>query len=104
MDEDAEKLYETILKAANYFLHNCKTYPIEILADEDPSYEDIARFSEQIRKILHALMDDIDPSITMQAAEYCQIMEDMANAIVQKDDASLEGLVETLEKKPFALQ
>lgn len=104
MDAKAEKLYAVILRAANYFLHNCKTYPIEILIEDDPSYEEVAGLAEGLRKILHALMDDLDPQLTQQAYDYCSLMSQMANAINTKDESALTALVTILEKKPFALQ
>ena len=104
MSLDAESLYAEILASANHFLHNCKNFPISILANENPSYEEVAQLADMTRKILHALMDDLDPQLTQQAYDYCGLMKRMAVAITNHDEHDLNEAVAILGKKPFTLQ
>lgn len=38
----ASTLYERVLQTANYFLHNCRSFPLDMLKTEDPSFKDLA--------------------------------------------------------------
>ena len=96
-------VYETILHTANRFLTHSEKYPIQFLAKEDPSYEDIANLIEGARLNIHDAMSEFDPMLAQQASEYCNLMIQMAAAIIEEDEAKLESLCEELRQKPFAM-
>lgn len=101
IDDLAKDLYDRILRTANYFLHNCTHFSIDILAAENPSYEDVARIMESLRKILWAIADEFDPMMCQQAFDYCELMSKMGLAISNKDDKLLSEYVEVLKRKPM---
>lgn len=103
MEEEAKRLYGRILEIANYFLHNCRNWEVSILAEEDPSYESIARTADKISKVLNVYADDFDPMMCQQALEYCSIMTRMSHAIRDQRQDYLDELTTLLDKKPFIL-
>lgn len=98
--ELARKLYATIIRTSNRFLHNCKHFNVEILANENPSYDEIAKVMNSVSKIVIALYDDFDPMMCQKATEYCGLMSRMGLAITNKDQKLLSELVSELERKP----
>lgn len=98
--ELARKLYEEILRTSNYFLHNCKHFSVEVLSNENPTYEEISKVMNSVAKIVIALYDDLDPNAGQNASEYCALMSKMGQAIKNNDQPLLTELVLELERKP----
>jgi hypothetical protein len=98
---DAQALYELILATANRFLRNAKMFEISILQDHNPTYEELANIMHRLAKLVYDMVDDVDPMMAHKAAEYVQIMTDMAIAITADDDVKLQSLITELDNKPF---
>lgn len=99
--EHAKELYDLVLRTANEFLHNCRHFDVEVLATDNPSYDEVARVMDQLAAIIQALSDDFDPMLGQKAIEYCGLMKKMGLAIKNKDDIKLSQLVDELERRPF---
>jgi hypothetical protein len=97
---EAQRLYEQIVRGANYFLHNCSTFSVESLANHDPSYEEIARLLDSLVKVVSVLSSDFDPMMGQKALEYCLLMKKMSTAIVQRNQPELTRLVAEMKRKP----
>lgn len=99
----ARRVYETILRTANRFLTQSRKYKVQFLATENPSYQDVANLIEGARALVHEAIDATDPMQAQQATEYCQLMTQMAAAIIEQDQAKLDRLCDELERKPFVM-
>jgi hypothetical protein len=100
-EEAARKLYMEILKTANYFLHNAKHFSVEILAEENPTYEGVAELTDYAAKLVYSLADDFDPMMGQKAFEYCLIMKKMGIAIKNKNQDELSRLADELYRRPL---
>ena len=110
MDEELRGLvdsaYENILGTANRILRNCKTFAIETLQQEDPTYEQIA---EQLRTVAHmieivhqAYPHDAEGFRTaVKAKEYAMNVANIADAIKLGDTELLRECTVELERRPF---
>jgi hypothetical protein len=98
--EDAQRLYDVILRTANKFLHNCKHLPIAFLQGETPSFTELAQVMRRIAAIIRILVDDFDPMMGQKAHEYCELMISMGVAIDSNDRLGLNRLVGELERRP----
>lgn len=98
---NVEHLYGKILETANHFLHNSKRFSVEVLAEENPTYEALANLMAKLAKVIWALADDFDPWLCQKAFDYCDLMQKMGVAINNKDQDELSKLTEILEKRPF---
>ncbi len=100
-EEHARELYYLILQTANRILRNCESFELSVLQDHNPTYSEVAEIMESVRKIIFALMDDFDPHLCQQALDYCILVKDIGDAIVESDEEKLSQNVETLKRKPF---
>ena len=96
----AHILYETVIRTSNSFLHNCKTFPMDMLKGEDPSYAQLAKMMRRVATIITLLADSFDPMMGQKAAEYCELMTKMGIAIDNSDQVDLDRLVVELQRKP----
>lgn len=101
MSVDAHSLYAKILETANLFLHKSKHFSVEILAQDDPTYEALSAMMERVSGILFILADDFDPMLCHKAVEYCGFMKQMGLAIKNQDQKKLSELADELGKRPF---
>lgn len=110
MDNDLKQLvedvYAHILQTANKTLRNCKLFSIEILQQEDPSYEQIAVQLGELSKLIGVVLDgypkDADGYHTgVKAQEYAQDIADIARAIRAGDSDLLRKYVQQLDRRPF---
>lgn len=101
MSVNAIDLYNKILETANLFLHQSKRFSVDILAEENPSYEALAEMMERLSRILFILADDFDPLICQKAVDYCGFMKQMGLAIKNHNQEELSKLADALEKRPF---
>lgn len=92
-------LYERVLHVSNRVLYQCKTFHITILAVEDPSFTKIAHQMSQVSDMIKVLSDDTDPMVAGKAAEYCDLLGQIAVAIERLDPVALGALVNELERK-----
>lgn len=97
----ARRLYDRILQTANYFLTNCTHLSVQILAEENPTYAELAEIMNTLSKFIHAIYDDFDPMMAQQAKEYCALMSGMGLAIERQDQSMLDRYVAELNRKPF---
>lgn len=100
-EEDAKALYVAILEVAREFLHNSKHFSVEVLAEENPTYEAVAELMSNTARMIWALADDFDPLISQKAYDYCELMTKMGIAISNKDQLELSKLAATLDKRFF---
>ena len=98
----AQELYFKILRVANLFLRNANQFEVSVLQGHNPSYEELAKIMGTVARMVHELVDDIDPMMAHQAIEYAYIMEKMALAINAGNQAELDDYAAQLDKKPFA--
>ena len=96
-----QELYSAVLHTANQFLTNCKLFSIEVLQQENPTYEDVAKLMQRVVAILTLVMDEIDPMVGQKAGEYVGLMTKMGVAIRNGDSDTLSKLVDELDRKPF---
>lgn len=101
MLHDAEKLYGMIKDTANHFLHNAKHFSVELLSEDNPSFEELADIMARVAKIIWALADDFDPWLCTKAFDYSDLMQKMGAAIKNKDQDELTKLTEILDKRNF---
>jgi hypothetical protein len=110
MDDDLKKLitkiYEEILQTSNKILRNCDLYTLEILQQEDPSYEVIANQLEQASTLIgivsDAHPDDAEGFRTLvKANEYTQNIKNIAGAIRLGNEDLLKEYTEELKRRPF---
>lgn len=98
----AQMLYDEVLTTANLFLHNCKTFSIEMLKMEDPSYAQVAKVMRKVVTMITFLADDFDPMMGQKAFEYCELMHKIGVAIECSDDVALKVHVAELDRRPFS--
>jgi hypothetical protein len=98
--EDAQALYDVILRTSNKFLNNCKYMPIAFLQGETPSFSELAKIMKRIAAIVALLADDFDPMMGQKAHDYCELMIAMGVAIDGGNHTALKKLVAELERKP----
>jgi hypothetical protein len=98
---ETQQLYDKVLQTANFFLHNCKRFPVAILRLEDPTYAEIAAIMKKVGAIIAVVADGFDPMMGQKAVEYCDLMAQMGVAIEQDDRLALGKLVAELDRKPF---
>lgn len=103
MEDLIEEVYAEILANANRFLTHSEKYPIQLLAKENPSYEDVTNLIDGARLNIHDAMDAFDPMLAQQASEYCLLMLKMGTAIGAQDEPRLEELCAELRRKPFVM-
>lgn len=101
-----DEAYGNILQTANRALRNCKLFSIEMLQQEDPSYEVIALHLEEVAKIIEvvheAYPNDIEGFRTaVKAQEYAQNIANIAGAIKVGDNEKLQTYIEELDRRPF---
>lgn len=108
MSEDEQKkrlvahLYDSLLNAANRFLHQARNYSISVLRLENPTYAEIAGHFRDVAELIDFLARQIDDALTGdKAKEYIACMEGIARAIDDDDSDALEKYVQHLEKRPF---
>jgi hypothetical protein len=93
-------LYEEVIRTSNYFLHNCKNFPMEVLKAEDPSYAELASGMRRLGAIIRVVADEFDPMMGQKAFEYCELMTNMGIAIDAGDQVVLDALISELQRKP----
>lgn len=96
----AHALYEQILRTSNYFLHNCRAFPLATLKGQDPSYSEIAQGMKRLAAIISVLAVDFDPMMGQKATEHCDLMSQIGVAISNGDNEALARLVTELERRP----
>lgn len=110
MTEELKKLideaYDGVLEVANRALRNCTLFTIEILKQEDPSYEAIANQLEEAADIIEIIHkqnpDDIEGFRTaVKAREYAQDVSNLAGAIKLGDEDLLQEYIDELNRRPF---
>ena len=110
MDDELKGLvdaaYEKILKTTNKILSNCKFFTIEILQQEDPTYEVIAEQMTEVAEIIENLSGAFpgDPEgfqTACKAKEYAHSIIAIARAIRRGNEAELKRLTEELDRRPF---
>ena len=97
-----QHLYDSLLNAANRFLHQAKNYSISVLRLENPTYAQIAEHFREVAELIDFLAKQVnDALIGDKAREYIECMEGIAKAIEDDDSAALDKIVRHLEKRPF---
>lgn len=101
-----ESAYAEILRTASQILRNCKLFSIEILQQENPSYEEMAEQLEEVAKIIEAIQSsypkDADGFRTaVKAKEYTQNIANIARAIRFGDRGLLQEYINELGRRPF---
>lgn len=111
MDEElrglVEKAYENILGTANRILRNCRTFTINRLQEEDPTYEQIAEHLRDVANVIGAVHQayphDAEGFRTAaKAKEYATNVANIAAAIKLGDSALLKEFTVELERRPFS--
>lgn len=100
-EEDAKQLYAAILQTAMLFLHSSKHFSVDVLAEENPTYEAVADLMTKLGKMIWAIADDFDPLLSQKAFDYCNLMKEMGIAISKKDQLELSRLTAILDKRHF---
>lgn len=95
-----DQVYDTVLLGANRTLRNCKTFSVEMLKLEDPTYAQIAKHLRKLCDLLEDLDDDTNLRVT-KAREYADHVRLIAAAIDKGDQEILDRLVEELDKRSF---
>lgn len=96
-----DEVYDLVIAGANRVLRNCKTFSIEVLKLDDPSYTQVASHLRVLCEILEDLDDeDIDLRVT-KALEYANHVRLIAAAIDKGDQEILDRLVRELDKRSF---
>jgi len=96
-----KELYAVILLSANQFLHNSKHFSMEVLAEDNPTYQEVADVMQKLADIINILAVDFDPLMCAKAIDYCWIMKRMGMAIANQDQEALSELVNELDKRSF---
>lgn len=97
-----QHLYDSLLNAANRFLHQAKNYSISVLRLENPTYAQIAEHFREVAELIDFLAQQVNDALTGdKAREYIECMEGIAKAIEDDDSAALDKIVRHLEKSPF---
>lgn len=99
--EDAQRLYELILRNANIFLTNARYFEMNVLQGTNPTYDEIAKIMKAVSDVIRDVVDEIDPILAQKAIDYTTIMGRMGEAINAGDQDTLDALVLELEQKPF---
>jgi len=89
------------LQTANKFLHNSRRFSVDILAEENPTYDEVAKLMDDVADIITLLADDFDPMMAQKASEYCRLMTKMGLAISRRDQEALELHARELDRRPF---
>lgn len=97
--DSAQILYDKIRQVANSFLHNAKTFPLEVLQLENPTYEQVAEIMVLISLILTEISLHTDPMLGQKATEYASLMRRMGKAITAGDEEELQSCVTELDKR-----
>lgn len=109
-DDDIVKsslhLYETVIKAVNRILHDCKHQTVITLQlVDDPTYEQMATSLDLIADFLTLISMRINHCDTEhladKAKEYVGYAKKIAIAIANSDQAQLDNLVAELDKRSF---
>lgn len=103
LDDKAKETYALILRMANEFLQQGLNYPVQFLAEENPSYADVAKLVDQARRAIQPALEDHDLHLAGQAIEYCYIMARIGLAIKEEDQEELYEWCDKLYKKPFVM-
>lgn len=110
MDEELKKLineaYENILHTSNKILRNCRLFTIEVLQQEDPTYEEIAEHLHEVAGLIGVVQKDYPKDAdgfrtATKAREYAQNIANIAGAIRLGDKILLEEYLKELERRPF---
>ncbi|OLU23891.1 hypothetical protein [Pseudomonas sp. PA27(2017)] len=97
-----DHLYDSLLNAANRFLHQAKNYSISVLRLENPTYAEISAHFREVADLIDFLAQQIDDALTGdKAKEYIACMEGIAKAIEDDDSEALNQFVQHLETRPF---
>lgn len=96
----AQHLYEIVLRVSNHFLHNCKTFSIEVLQLDEPTYAELAQIMKKAAGIIELLVDEFDPMMGQKAHEYCELMRLIGVAIEQDDEIGLRRHLVELDRRP----
>ncbi|MEA3250173.1 MAG: hypothetical protein U9Q35_01115 [Pseudomonadota bacterium] len=95
-----DRIYELVLGGANRVLRNCRTFSVEVLKLDDPTYTQIASHLRKLCEILEDLDDDSEMRVT-KALEYTNHIRLIAAAIDTGDQEVLDRHVGELEKRSF---
>lgn len=105
IEEMAIEMYQMVFKIAQHFIRQSKNYSIEeLLTHDDPTYENIAKETKTIAKLMESLAElggwnEERSSLNVkQAAIY---MSQMAIAIVEVNEKDLKEARLHLEKITF---
>jgi len=96
----AQKLYDAILQGANFFLHNCSNFSVEMLSKANPTYDEIAKTLDKLVIIITVLSSESDSMMGQKAMEYCLLMKKMGIAIREQNQDALDALVLEMKRKP----
>lgn len=104
LPEDLEQAYYSVLDVTNQVLRKCKLFSIEMLRDETPTIDEIAKSLRLVCNILEKLVE-LEPCqdvlIPGKAHEYVDHVQALAKAIEQGDEAGLNREVVALNKRSF---
>lgn len=97
-----QHLYDSLLHAANRFLHQAKNYSISVLQLENPTYAEIAAQFREVAELIAFLAEQVNDALTGdKAKEYVDCMVGIAKAIEEDDKEALNAFVNHLDKRPF---
>lgn len=99
--QKAQELWQLVLGTAWWFLQNCKTFQMEELRTQNPTYSNIAEIMGQVAEILKKYVDDIDPMVTWRSSDFCTLMSKIGEAINSKNEEELESLIAQLKERSF---
>lgn len=103
--EQAAKLYNHILVAANFFLTVARrrfSVISEMKKENNPSLKEVAELAGELAELVTTLVSDIDAQMTAQANDYVYLVKSIVEAIEADDQTELDRLIEELGSKPFA--
>ncbi|EOS9874975.1 hypothetical protein [Vibrio parahaemolyticus] len=90
-------VYFKVLQKVNRARHLAKTFPIDFLQLETPTFGEIV-------EILQASIEEIRPISEHEANkldEYVSLMSEMAAAVESEDEDKLKTAIAALDAKPF---
>lgn len=106
LKELISQIYGEVLDTTNKALRLCKYFTIEMLQQEDPSYDQIAEQLGEAAALIDAVAEVVgnDPEcvhMAGKALEYALAVKHIAKAISKGDEATLKKLVSELDRRPF---
>lgn len=100
--DEVVELHYLVVQVANYFLKQVSRFSIEELQEhDDPTYEDVARDSRLIAKVLKeisAIGIYSEERLAENALQAALFMERMAIAISSEDQSALDAASNDLQK------